>query len=243
MASAGSVLSARRVSIIGLGRLGLCQALSFEKAGWAVLGCDVYPDYVSSINERSLQSNEPGVEAALQASQSLRATRSLEEAVDFCDLILVLVATPTGIGEHAYDTGTLSRVLADIGKLGRANKHVVVCCTVLPGYIAQVGSLLLEGCAGCTLSYNPEFIAQGEIMAGLANAEVVLIGEGSKDAGDILQVRDASPGGTPGLVPRFGGQDGHGCRGSPSDRASAPSPPLRRRCMRRPPAATRESAA
>ena len=86
----------------------------------------------------------------------------LEEAVDFSDLILILVATPTGIGEHAYDTGVLGRVLASIAKLGRPNKHVVICCTVLPGYIANIGSLLLEGCENCTLSYNPEFIAQGE---------------------------------------------------------------------------------
>ena len=71
-----------------------------------------------------------------------------------------------GIGDHAYDCGTLSRVLEDIGKLGRVDKHVVICCTVLPGYIAQVAATLLEGCAGCTISYNPEFIAQGDIMAG-----------------------------------------------------------------------------
>ena len=59
---------------------------------------------------------------------------------------MVVVATQTGIGEHAYDCGTLSRVLEDIGKLGRPNKHVVVCCTVLPGYIATVATTLLEGC-------------------------------------------------------------------------------------------------
>jgi nucleotide sugar dehydrogenase len=58
---------------------------------------------------------------------------------------------------------------------------------VIPGYISTVGSFLLENCKGCTLSYNPEFIAQGEIMKGLTEPDVVLIGEGSKDAGDILQ--------------------------------------------------------
>ena len=34
-----------RVSIVGLGRLGLCQALTFEAAGWEVLGCAVHPAY------------------------------------------------------------------------------------------------------------------------------------------------------------------------------------------------------
>ena len=160
-----------KVGVVGLGRLGLCQALTLERAGYDILGCDVYPQYVESINSKTLQSDEPGVVAALRASSKLRATLSLEEVVDYSDLVLIVVATPTGIGEHAYDCGTLSKVLEDIGKLRRANKHLVICCTVLPGYI----------------SYNPEFIAQGDIMAGLERPDLVLIGEGSAAAGDRLQ--------------------------------------------------------
>ena len=203
-----------KVGVVGLGRLGLCQALTLERAGYEVLGCDVFPPYVDSINNKTLRSDEPQVVSALRASTRLRATLSLEEVVDHSDLVLVVVATPTGIGEHAYDCGTLSRVLEDIAKLGRRDKHVVICCTVLPGYIAQVASALLEGCAaggammisqpnpashasrsrplwcrceGCTVSYNPEFIAQGDIMAGLDAPDLVLIGEGSPAAGDRLQ--------------------------------------------------------
>ena len=177
----------RRVGVVGLGRLGLCQALTLERVGYDVLGCDVFPAYVDSINNKTLQSDEPDVVSLLRASTKLRATLSLEAVVDHSDLVMVVVATPTGIGDHAYDCGTLSRVLEDIGKLGRRDKHVVICCTVLPGYIAQVAATLLEGCAGCTISYNPEFIAQGDIIAGLAKPDLVLIGEGSEAAGDRLQ--------------------------------------------------------
>ena len=176
-----------KVSIIGLGRLGLCQALTFERAGCNVLGCDVSAEYVATINARTLQSSEPGVEEALRSSSQLRATTSLAECVDHSALLFILVATPTGLGDHAYDCGTLSRLLEDIAALRRPGKHVVIGCTVLPGYIANVGSALLADCEGCTLSYNPEFIAQGEILSGLAAPELVLIGEGSVAAGDALE--------------------------------------------------------
>ena len=176
-----------KVSIIGLGRLGLCQALTFERAGCNVLGCDVSTEYVATINSRTLQSSEPGVEEALRSSSQLRATTSLAECVDHSALLFILVATPTGLGDHAYDCGTLSRLLEDIAALRRPGKHVVIGCTVLPGYIANVGSALLADCEGCTLSYNPEFIAQGEILSGLAAPELVLIGEGSEAAGDALE--------------------------------------------------------
>lgn len=187
MASAADVLSSKKAGVVGLGRLGICTALKFEEAGWDIVGTDVFPSYVESINSKTLLSSEPGVSNFLQKSSRLRATLSLAETVNHADVMFILVATPTGVGEEAYDTSTLSRVLRDIAALAPKNKHIVICCTVMPGYIASTGSYLLEGCEGCTLSYNPEFIAQGAIMAGLSEPDVVLIGEGSKVAGDILQ--------------------------------------------------------
>jgi len=187
MASASSVLNAKRAGFVGLGRLGLCTALKFEQAGWDICGSDVFPAYVESINNRTLKSNEPGVEHGLISCKNLRATLSLSEVVDHSDLIFILVATPTSVGENAYDTTTLSMVLSDIARLSPKNKHIVICCTILPGYISNVGNFLLKDCENCTLSYNPEFIAQGEIMKGLSEPDVVLIGEGSTDAGDVLE--------------------------------------------------------
>lgn len=187
MTTASEVLLAKRAGFVGLGRLGLCTALKFEQAGWDICGCDVFPSYVESINNRTFLSNEPGVNEALRCSQRLRATVELREVVEHADVIFILVATPTSAGEDVYDTSTLSKVLHDISRLQPVGKHIVICCTVLPGYISNVGSYLLESCESCTLSYNPEFIAQGAIMDGLARPDVVLIGEGSKCAGDILQ--------------------------------------------------------
>jgi len=181
------IVARRRVSIVGLGRLGLCMALVLENAGWDVLGCDVIDEYVKSINARDVLTNEPGVSRWLQRAKRLRATTCLAETVDFSDLILILVATPTGIGHHAYDCGTLSKVLDQIAALRRPRKHVAICCTVMPGYVANVGSLLLADCPATTLSYTPAFIAQGAILDGLCNPDVALVGEGSTEAGDVLQ--------------------------------------------------------
>lgn len=176
-----------RIGVVGLGRLGLCQALLLDKAGFDVLGCDVFPAYVDSINHRTLTSSEPGVTELMEQAQKLRATLSLADTIAHAELIMIYVATPTGIGEHAYDCGDLSRVLDNVARIGPTDKHVVICCTVLPGYIERVGSFLLESCAGCTLSYNPEFVAQGDIVRGLGAADLVLIGEGSTAAGDQIQ--------------------------------------------------------
>jgi len=48
-------------------------------------------------------------------------------------------------------------------------------------------SFLLRDCTNVTISYNPEFIAQGEIIHGFLNPDIVLIGEGNKEVGDRLE--------------------------------------------------------
>lgn len=169
-------LSHKNISIIGIGRLGICAALVFEKAGYNVCGVDIFPSYVDNVNNKTLNSAEPNVSNYLKESKNFHATLSLDEALEFSDLIFILVATPTGVGVKSYDHSTLSRVLCDINKRRVKDKSVVIGCTVLPGYIRNTGRFLLRDCENTTLSYNPEFIAQGSIIHDFENPDMVLIG-------------------------------------------------------------------
>lgn len=81
----------------------------------------------------------------------------------------------------------LGRVLSSINELQPSDKHIVIGCTVLPGYCRDVGSFLLEDCINTTLSYNPEFIQQGDIIHGFLNPDIVLIGQGCEDVGNLLE--------------------------------------------------------
>jgi UDP-glucose 6-dehydrogenase len=79
------------------------------------------------------------------------------------------------------------QVLMEINARKVANKHIVIGCTVIPGYIEETGKFLIQDCTNTSLSYHPEFIAQGDIMNGTLNPDMALIGEGSKAAGDVLE--------------------------------------------------------
>lgn len=221
-----------RLSLIGVGKLGLCAALAFERKGCSVLGCDVNGVLVEQINGKTLNSYEPHVMEYLRDSQNFRATTSLEEAVNFADIIFIFVDTPNGggIGQDAmYDHSKLSEVLFRLNALGRevmANKHVVINSTVMPGYIATVARHLLLGnytstthsnnddddggstatqrsLASPTLSYNPYFVAQGDILAGFFHPELLLIGEGSPVVGDMLENLYRSVCETPPIIRRM----------------------------------------
>eukprot|EP01052_Picozoa_sp_SAG31_P003504 SAG31_NODE_135_length_23206_cov_25.707967_28_plen_163_part_00 len=108
------------------------------------------------------------------------------------------------LADQHYDHSKLGRVLQQLrnvtlsGDAGSEPLHVVVCCTVIPGYMDDVAAELLdirqqsEGSRSgrpLTLSYNPLFIAQGTILAGMRAPNLVLIGQMNEEsvAGLALQ--------------------------------------------------------
>ena len=152
--------------VIGVGRLGLCFALTLERAGLRVVGVDVNDGYVRSINEKTLTSVEPGLRECLLQSERLVVTTDLRQAVTSTRLIFVLVATPTDGGTNYYDHDALSGLLVKLNTFQLRDTDVVINSTVFPGYIRNIGSVLMADCVNCPISYNPAFVAQGDVMAG-----------------------------------------------------------------------------
>lgn len=180
------MVSNNKITVIGIGRLGICVALCMERAGFEVLGVDVAAEYVASINHKTLDSPEPEVNAMLQRSTRFRATTSFEEGMAWSDLCFIVVPTNTIQEIQTYDHAILTDVLEKIHALGVEQKHLVITSTIFPGYIA--GALpLFKDREGITISYNPEFIAQGDIIRGLNYPDLVLIGEGSPEIGRRLE--------------------------------------------------------
>ena len=182
-----SALTHNSITIIGIGKLGLCVALHFEKAGYNVLGVDINPSYVASLNDKTFTSLEPQVTQLLQNSTRFRATCSLDEGLEFSDVYYIMVDTPTTQSKEAYDHKNVNKVLSEINKRKVTHKHIIIGSTIFPGYVRNTGIPLIKDCTHTSLSYNPEFIAQGCVMCGLDYPDIVLIGEGSKEAGDIIE--------------------------------------------------------
>ena len=171
-----------KVSVIGVGRLGLCFCLCLESRGYDVLGVDVDPDYVEKINNRTLHSSEPGVNDALRASKTFSVTTDLDKAIDHADLVFTLVATPSLPG-GMYDHSQILQVIDKIKNRGLQSKtkHLVISSTTMPGFCNQAEDILSS--FNWTVSYNPEFIAQGTILKDLVNPDLILIGESHRGSG------------------------------------------------------------
>ena len=171
------------VTVIGIGKLGLCLAVLIEKIGYNVLGIDIFPGYVQKLNSKTFKTNEPELENLLYQSKNFKASTDLKKGLDHSNVIFIVVQTPNSGGHKFYDHSILSNLLTKINQIKPKNKHIIIGCTIMPKYIDEIGKLLIQNCENTTLSYNPEFIAQGEIIKGLQNPDIVLIGEQNSDIG------------------------------------------------------------
>ena len=102
------------ITIIGIGKLGLGFSLILENCGYNVLGVDVFSEYVDNLNNKKYKSLEPFYEELLLNSTNFKATISLQDGLDFSDLIFILVQTPNGGGEKFYDHSILSNLLESL---------------------------------------------------------------------------------------------------------------------------------
>ena len=163
------------LTVIGIGRLGLCFSLTLERGGYNVIGCDIKQDYVDSINGKTFSSYEPDVNYYLAETQNFVATTNLRKAVEHANLLFVTVATysePDG----RYDVSQVESVVESLASLGfqKTAKHLVICSNVNPGYSDSVHARLKQH--NWDVSYNPEVVAQGTILKNQAEPDCVYVG-------------------------------------------------------------------
>ncbi len=108
-----------KVSVFGLGYVGSVSAASFAADGHTVVGVDVNPDKVASLNEGRSPIVEKGLDELIRetaADGRLRATTNTKDAVDSTDLSLICVGTPSR-KNGSLDLSYLERVCEQIGEV------------------------------------------------------------------------------------------------------------------------------
>ncbi len=166
--------SINNISIIGIGKLGICLALNLEKNGYRVIGCDIDKNYIDKINNKKLQSDEPFVEEYLQNSKNFIATNDIDQVLNN-KIIFITVATPS-LSSGKYDHSQIEKTIEQIAKRGfqKEKKYLIINCTTMPQYCFNLQKRIKQ--FNYEICYNPEFIAQGTIMKDQTNPDMVLVG-------------------------------------------------------------------
>lgn len=174
-----------KISIIGTGKLGLCLALNLETAGNQLVCYDKDHNYVNSLRTKSFNSLEPGVNKLLKFSRDILFTTDIKNALEN-DIIFIVVNTPS-LSSGKYDHSNINCCLEQVKNLGyqKYRKDIIINCTTFPGYCESVSAELKRN--NCYISYNPEFIAQGNIIEDQRQASSIIIGQADQQAGDLIE--------------------------------------------------------
>jgi UDPglucose 6-dehydrogenase len=186
----------RRLSVVGLGKLGACTATCFASAGYEVIDIDVNKHYVDLINKGVAPILEPGLQELITAySGRLKATQDYEEAIKNSDITFLIVPTPSepgGVFSDKYLKDALKPLATSLRKNDKPYHQFVITSTVSPGTTEENLIPLIEECSGKKLNkgfsvcYNPEFIALGSVINDFFNPDLLLIGESNTVGGDRL---------------------------------------------------------
>ncbi|MEM4404931.1 MAG: nucleotide sugar dehydrogenase, partial [Nitrososphaerota archaeon] len=185
----------RHISVIGLGKLGLCIAAVLAHRGFKVKGVDVDEEKVKAVNGGQTPIQEPGLDRLIRRNRSrLEATVDHREAVQETQATFIVVPTPSE-PDGSFSLKYVKEAVSEIGKVlsSKRSYHLVVLnSTVMPGSLDNYVKPMLEEHSGkrCGLDfglcYNPEFIALGDVIRGLLRPDLVLIGESDRRSGDLL---------------------------------------------------------
>lgn len=182
-----------KVSVVGLGKLGLGLSLCFADAGIETLGVDVNQDVVDSVNNGKTPIIEPEYQKLLdKLGRDFRATTSHAEAIEKTDITFILVATPS-IGDGRFSNRYVKsalKSLAEAFKKSQKSYHLfVISSTVVPGSTEKTFIPLIEQYSGkkfkkdFDVCFDPDFVALGTVIRDFQNPDLVIIGETSPEAG------------------------------------------------------------
>lgn len=182
-----------RISVVGLGKLGLGLALSFANAGIETLGVDVNENFVDELNRGRSLIIEPQYEEYLQRlGEKFRATTSHAEAIEKSEITLILVATPS-IGDGRFSNRYVKSAVRSLAEaFGKSDKpyHIfVISSTVVPGSTDRTFIPLIEQHSGrrhkkdFDVCFDPDFVALGTVIRDFENPDFVIVGESSPEAG------------------------------------------------------------
>src|SRR5437870_11792169 len=184
-----------RVSVFGLGKLGACIAATLAERGFDVLGVDIDPEKVRRVNEGLPPVEEPLLAETIAAGRGrLKATLDHREAAatDASFFIPPSPSLPDGSFSNEYLLRAMQPIATAVRERGKKG-HLFVCnSTTTPGAMDRVLIPMLEreldGVCGRDFGvcYNPEFIALGNVIHGLLEPDLVLIGESDPESGAAL---------------------------------------------------------
>ena len=179
----------KKISVIGLGFVGLSLAVVNAQKGFDTMGIDIDNKKLTNLRNGNPPFYEIKLEEFLRNSirkKKIIFSNKISSIIN-TDITFVSVGTPTK--NDKIDLSQVQKVVSEVAKVLSKKKQshlVVVKSTIVPTTTNDVILPKLQHLRNIRLAVNPEFLREGTAIQDLLEPHLIVIGEQDKQAGDAL---------------------------------------------------------
>lgn len=179
-----------KLSVIGTGYVGLVTGTCLAETGNDVLCVDIDAEKVKKMQSREVPIYEPQLDILFERNikaNRLKFTTSLEEGVEFGDVIFLALPTPED-EDGSADLKYILGVADQIGKLIKGYKVIVDKSTVPVGTSEKVREAIAKHSdVEFDVVSNPEFLREGYAVEDFLKPERIVVGSESPKAIELMK--------------------------------------------------------
>jgi UDPglucose 6-dehydrogenase len=184
-----------KVTVFGIGYVGLVQAAVLSEVGHDVCCVDIDADKIEQLKLGNIPIFEPGLKPLVQENFEagrIVFTTSAKEGVEFGEMQFIAVGTPPD-EDGSADLKYVLSVASDIGRYMTSSKIIVDKSTVPVGTADKVAETISSVLSGRDRSIafsvvsNPEFLKEGAAVSDCMRPDRIVVGLRSGDDASAIQ--------------------------------------------------------
>lgn len=185
-----------KISLIGLGKLGLPLLATFAKNGQKIIGIDVDANKINTLKNNELPFNEPKLkEYLIEGQKNIEYLDNINNVTNNVDVSIILVNTPSddkGEFSNKYVYDAISGICDSLKNSKNEDFLFILSSTVMPGTQDTIVSMIESKTnrklnEGFGLVYIPDLVALGTVIKDFENPDVLIMGQSSPRYGDIAE--------------------------------------------------------
>ncbi len=181
-----------KVTVIGLGYVGIITGTGLADMGHEVIGFDIDTDKIKKLQNGKSPIYEPGLDEMLERNiknKRLQFTTSAESAVKFGEIIFICTGTPSK-PDGSADLTQVENAAKTVARYMDTYKLIVEKSTVpvkTAEWIERTLKLYLKGNYQFDIASNPEFLKEGNAIADFLHPDRIVIGVKTSRAKKLLK--------------------------------------------------------
>jgi len=189
--SSSKTMTNGKVSVVGLGHVGLVTALGLAEIGWTVVGTDSDPKKLAAIRDGKCPFYEPGLQQLLVKhldSRRFVPNGNLADSVSATSVVFICVGTPQKESGEA-DLSQLDHVARAIAEHSDGNLLLVEKSTApvtSARWIARTVQQYGRDGVKVNVACNPEFLREGTAVNDFLHPDRIVLGVDCDETRDTL---------------------------------------------------------